>query len=105
MYAGPTLKKTDHLFAELMQRGLIKDWSMCAPQKQMPFDDVLQWRNVVTLPTPFLLPALGNYFLLLMETLNTATWEGGINVYNREGAKRSTIVTESYAFPLKSGIL
>ena len=58
--------------------------------------------KVVTLPTPFLLPALRN-FLLLMETLNTATWEGGINVYNREGVKRSTIVvSESYAFPLKS---
>ena len=27
-----------------------------------------------------------------------ATWEGGINVYNREGVKQSTVVvTESYA--------
>ena len=25
--------------------GLIKDQSMCAPPKQMPFVDVLQWRN------------------------------------------------------------
>ena len=59
--------------------------------------------KVVTLPTPFLLPGLRKFSPPHGDAEYTATWEGGINVYNREGVKRSTIVvTESYAFPLKS---